>query len=1487
MPLEPFAFALGEQLAIACIKSGYGKYKTWQETEALRRASAAAVRAFALAVPSFKEDASTASFAVDLMGPFVEEFTSPVARIDVHRTLQAFDDRFVARWRKGESDDPYRRIFRTTREDVHAGLLRFYAALEHAFWEDPILRPVAQARGDHEVLQLSRTTADGVEQLIKSFATERTVAAPTLEELRRRSQPLFKFKGHINGHWIPRPEVEDKLLELPTSDSQITVVTGDKGSGKSSLLACTAKRLFEKGYPVLGIKAEALPTSVSTLDQLGDALGFRDSLVSSLRALCAEHMFILVLDQLDAVCSTIDNSGLRLNALLLLVEELQGVENIRIVVSARPFELKHDARFMHAFPDELTDVVNLPPLTWDEVAHFLSSEGVSEDALSDALRKLLTNPQSLQDFMRLYQERGEIPLFATSSSDLQLKRIETVADTYKALPIPEVLNDIATRIIAGEGTFPTPSSESQRKAVEALQDHQILVNSDQPQRVAFAHQSWLDTVVASYLLNSGVSFHDFVLQVQSLLKQRPLVISLLRFLREKEPRVYDHEVNKLWQNSSLRRHCRHLLLDFIGSQETPRTTEISLVSRQLKHPDRVLSQRALDALAGKKAWWETLASQIEALAQQGSDETVLLRVIAEATAFDLPRTNRILEGWLDRDLRHCVERGLVQAHAWDMTSVNLYHKLIRRQSVVHPFLSVMVEKASKKGAHDIAAKLLEVTLAQGRAVAEDASTPPPRYAAGSPPVAKFVKWLGQESRFYGLEREFLKAPKIYASVLMAHWSAPIFRRSDEPTGLVGSKFREKYSELFQKVEPDEETPKVFRYEIVDLTRRLLEALAQQDPEAFLGVAEVHDESRAVIVHRLLAYGYANLPASYQKYSLSYLLKDPERFSLGGDGSPLELESLMIARAALPCADDREIERFIEKLKQRPLFQPEAGLPFEWRQSIRKARRFENLHFLMAIPGDRLPPGTRLHIEEESRALGWTEGASESGPEPAVPQSAMSKEQMAQASDKHILKLFEGLPDDSEWSHPDPERWLSGGSIQASRSFAAMAADNPERAFALIPKFSPETNQRPVAYALSEIISTNAVETDKVLQQLRLALTQGFFKGEFQHEAIRVLVKVANSSAGLEEEWVSLITRWLRAAEPSSKGGADSSWEPLSTNATSNSNHSVLLSGAGGVRYSSWTSDYLEALILGLGRRDPPEWNRLVDTLSSIIPSSRPETWGPLFSYFRFFAKHAPNSSRALLLGVLERHPAWLDSSQAASAIARAEHIFMQADFDTFISHWGKSKWPEAPMAIGKITALLWFYGERRFTMPLTEAILPPAGVNSSASLSTQLGVLDVSVSAWKNADSTHSREAHKLITEFAPAAGPEHAKILCRLLQSKSRLDDFIHMQEILESFAKSNHIMRELDPSLANDFLLAALRQPGLQESLLKFIQAAVSAAQASEAPPHKLGELARSVIPYLVTLHQAPGLTESAIDVFEVLLDNTFGTAEEVLESVDVERA
>jgi hypothetical protein len=136
------------------------------------------------------------------------------------------------------------------------------------------------------------------------------------------SQALLEWPQVTDGHWIERPEVETIEQLLSNDATKLVSLLGEPGSGKSAILARATCDLRASGAVYQGIKADLIPATVTSLDDLSRFWGLSESVSTLILKLSSETPIIVLIDQLDALGELMDTKTERFAVVQSLIDRL-------------------------------------------------------------------------------------------------------------------------------------------------------------------------------------------------------------------------------------------------------------------------------------------------------------------------------------------------------------------------------------------------------------------------------------------------------------------------------------------------------------------------------------------------------------------------------------------------------------------------------------------------------------------------------------------------------------------------------------------------------------------------------------------------------------------------------------------------------------------------------------------------------------------------------------------------------------------------------------------------------------------------------------------------------------------------------------------------------------------------------------------------------------------------------------------------------------
>ena len=367
-----------------------------------------------------------------------------------------------------------------------------------------------------------------------------------------------------NDEWIDRPELERILEYARNGGDGPMVVLSAPGGGKSALLARAACQLIDETSIVLAIKADRLPADVDSIAKLTDDLRLPTDVESALVAAAGVRNAVLIIDQMDALADLVDIDTRRLDVLLVLVENVAKDDRIRVVMSCREFDYRHDVRMHRLRAEEL--VLAVPEQA--KVDAVLTAHGVDPTLLAPRTRDLLNNMQALDVFLQVTPAHRAQPGMDTYQKLPKALWDDRLSGRLNRTALEKSAEQLAWMMARREELWLTDaviSTVEPPPRIEELRAAGLI--SREGGKVAFSHQTLFEFARARHFLAEQESLPAYVRARQTALFVRPTLWTSLAYLRATDRQPYLQQLEELWLDNDLRPHLHRLLIDFVGQVE--------------------------------------------------------------------------------------------------------------------------------------------------------------------------------------------------------------------------------------------------------------------------------------------------------------------------------------------------------------------------------------------------------------------------------------------------------------------------------------------------------------------------------------------------------------------------------------------------------------------------------------------------------------------------------------------------------------------------------------------------------------------------------------------------------------------------------------------------------------------------------------------------------------------------------------------------------
>lgn len=927
---------------------------------------------------------------------------------------------------------------------------------------------------------------------------------------------LRGFPHKIADEHLERVEVTEIVEWILEADpkEKLGIVLDQPGSGKTVIMRDVLVRLEDAKVPVLAIKADFL-SGIKTADDLAGRLRLPAPVEACARHLATDGLFVVLLDQLDALSLSLSRDQATLDVMLSTLARLRNLDNVRIVASCRTFDLNNDPRLSQV---EVDKKFKLQPLSNDQIDRVLQAIGVDPGRLLPAHRTVLATPLHLDVYARV---------FGADSSGQPPESFHTLQELYEAL--------WRQRIAAVPPNSPPPDERIAAiyRLVEAMQSsRQIAVPvgilDDYPRSAnyleginfirregrnyLFFHQTLFDYCYARRFIAQGRSLSREILDGPQGLFERSQMVQVLAYLRGADDTIYRSELDSLLFSDRLRVHLKLLLIGWFGSLPNPTSAEWQIARRFTQVDEN--RHRFFQAVSGNSGWFKHVKVIIPTMLSSDKEQDVnlaaglLTSLVSQETEATLTYLKPYLgrsEAW-DERIAYC----LSNLKSWHSEkAVAMVCDLFHRRRTFHYESSFLYNLRANPA---VGCRVLRIYLdhrLEELLAHEAAGTQPEQINAHGIRVriSDRSTWgdylLGEHALNELIEQASQKCPDQILQHLL-----PWFRRAAETL-----------SEPRQDTDyPRDPIFAAFWYgdhllEGATFARQMAKTLsytAQTDPATFRELANGLAQAESLAVQRVLINAYLTNPKAYAEEIYTYLVTDGRRLNIGEPLESSHYDSRRLFAAVFP---------YLTAERRTYLEQMILDLKPEW--ELRHGRSFgiTQLQFLKGIPLDLLSDaGQRKRTELQHKfpdfQLYRPQGVTGGWVGPPITQPAQEK-----MSDEAWLGAMHKYDDASGWGERNRDL-LKGGVIQLSRSFEEQVKKEPERFYKLAQRFDDMISLHYVSAAISGLAES------EVPAEWVLDLTRHFadrFEGEFRRYVCRALSKRAEDD--VPDDLLDLLSDW--------------------------------------------------------------------------------------------------------------------------------------------------------------------------------------------------------------------------------------------------------------------------------------------------------------------------------------------------------------------------
>ncbi|ESQ90249.1 hypothetical protein ABENE_12790 [Asticcacaulis benevestitus DSM 16100 = ATCC BAA-896] len=919
------------------------------------------------------------------------------------------------------------------------------------------------------------------------------------------SQGMANWPNSIKDQHIPRPELEALLSRIKEKPSGRTLVIGDAGVGKSALFADLTQRLQDDSIAVFAIKADFLSASVASIDDLTRELGCKAPIEDEIELLAHAGPVVILIDQLDAVSEVMDFKSDRMTALLQLASRFSSRDRhtlpIHILVSSRPFEAAHDARFGML----RAQAVTLAHPSVEAVKALLSALSLSND-LPPGILETLRRPFALKLYVDIASPADTPIDFAESTlldKWLASAKLGSVSERETVMRFLKRLSADMTE--AEELWLPIDRYVEDERAINLTVAAGLLVRRDD--KVGFSHQSWLDDFQAK-AFGTAETLCTYAWARQDGLFSRASVLRGLQRFRRHNVNAYESAIAKLLFDEKTRRHLKHLIVDVLSDQISPLPYEITAIYH-LVEDDFALARRALYNLRRHwSAWRQHMLPFLPIIMNTPELRWQAMLLLVSEAGVDADAVLRLISHhWPNDDRDSDVFQVFWRSALWSPQVTARVRQIFARSSSLdfelEGYIANLIEAGQSTNAIDMVGIFLQSASSNARleggihSLDTLAENDPLRFSQVV--LTWFIHQAGagmKEANRYRLS---------YPSSATVSWDW------DYDGRLNG---------------------------IYPVLRRALDRIARDVPEAFYALISPHlaidvDQVQSILMEALAA----GAPVLASR-ALDLLLSDPRRLYCGNAHRTdtrnvghltFGWSSQILIEAIAPHLETAELTRLVDYIEGWNLYETEAAQRKE-EPSIRLKRiQWADEHRLELL--DKLPDGTldgrrqrqlnewrqkQPRFNSRTRHLGMAQ----------VVGSPMGADLMGKASNADIFKLLDEVNDQTD-ERTSNRRGLSGGVSQLSDAFGRFAQSHTERAAEMARTWFVAGRHENAAGELVRQASENDnVDTDLVLALIRDLDAKDFSSKVWRTDAAWALRALARKAKGLSNSDISMLESWF-------------------------------------------------------------------------------------------------------------------------------------------------------------------------------------------------------------------------------------------------------------------------------------------------------------------------------------------------------------------------
>jgi len=446
---------------------------------------------------------------------------------------------------------------------------------------------------------------ESLDTVVKETLISKEDALQKTERISNDITRVKSFFGTNNALEIERTETAEILKWIhhtpKENESNIAVVAGNAGMGKSVILSQLYAQLKTANIPVISFKADRLIfDSIKDFETEYDLDISFEKLFDKI--IDTDKRGVLLIDQIDALSQALSSDLKPLKFYDSLIQRFSSHPKVKIVISTRIYDLNYDP-IISNYKGKKSFVIRA--LQRDVLLDVLKRSGIKKiNQFTAPFLDLIAVPLHLDVFLKVYTET------------LKVNEITSLQDLYSQLWKQKVLevNSLNAHSKASkrrsEFIFKVASKmyELQEISLDArlfeddyfneikfLKSEGILVDNN---TIEFFHQSFFDYAYARNFINSEKDLLADILKRHQGLFIRSKIKQILNYKSSVLHSDYINDINKTLAHNQVRFHIKLLILQQIAFQEKPSIAEQNTIEH-IVFKDKELKSAFNSSLMGQ------------------------------------------------------------------------------------------------------------------------------------------------------------------------------------------------------------------------------------------------------------------------------------------------------------------------------------------------------------------------------------------------------------------------------------------------------------------------------------------------------------------------------------------------------------------------------------------------------------------------------------------------------------------------------------------------------------------------------------------------------------------------------------------------------------------------------------------------------------------------------------------------------------------------